>query len=126
MQRSYSNVCEVFSHCVKHMDYVDICVLDVCAFVFAVIPFECTTSLLRIPVSVKRAKTRRENTIVNTSNSVNGDAISLRLFPQLRVNRKQVKGTITYFPTKVTSSPITHTELKLHSSTYPGGLQEQL
>lgn len=91
-------------------------------FVFAVIPFEYAKFSLRIPVSVKRAKTRRENMIVNTSNSVNGDA----MFPQLCVDRKQVKGTITYFPTKVTSSPITHTELKLQSSTYPGGLQEQL
>lgn len=63
---------------------------------FAVVPFEYAESSRRIPVSVKRAKTRRENMIVNTSNSVNGDA----MFPQLRVDRKQ--GTVTYFPTKVT------------------------
>lgn len=46
--------------------------------VCVVVPLECARSSLRIPVSVKRAKTRRENMIVSASSSVNGDAIYTR------------------------------------------------
>lgn len=61
-----------------------LCVLPVC--VFALVPFEGTPSSPSIPVSVKRAKTRRENTMVSASTSANGDAILSCLWPRLRVH----------------------------------------
>lgn len=60
----------------------DICVC-VCVLV---VPFDCPHSSLSIPPSVKRAKTRRENTMVSISSSVNEEAIYWRLLPQLNID----------------------------------------
>lgn len=82
-----------------------------CVFVFAVVPFERAQSSLSIPVNVKSANTRRENMIINTSSSVNTDAINVRLVPQLCDDSQ----LFAFFTAKVTAA---HTESELKLSSY--------
>lgn len=92
----------------RHFHYVCLCV-------FAVVPFECAHSSLIIPVSVKRAKTRRENMITSASSSVSGDAIYTRYHICVNSNISSVTSPVAprrWLPVR------SHTESKLGLSTY--------